>query len=107
MLAVLTCLAVAACGPLPADGIVAVTDDPRFFPAHMYVQPGGTIEWRNYSAAPHVIAATAVPPRGERFLSPPIRPGGFWRHTFLEPGTYRYACALMGGEELEGIIEVR
>lgn len=105
-------LVLASCGSPLVQGVVVITDDPRFFPAHLIVGPGETVEWRNESSATHVIAATEVPPGAHRpgahrFVSPPLQPGAPWRRSFLEPGIYRYACALHGADTLEGIIEVR
>lgn len=100
-------LALGSCAPPLVQGMVAITDDPRFFPSHLIVRPGDTVEWRNASAETHIIVATEVPPGAEPFLSPPLAPGAPWRHGFLEPGLYRYGCAIHGAESLSGIIEVR
>lgn len=100
-------LALGSCGAPLVQGMVAITDDPRFFPGHLIVGPGDTVEWRNSSSASHIIVATEVPPGAGRFVSPPLAPGAPWRHGFYEPGLYRYACALHGAGTLSGVIEVR
>lgn len=100
-------LLLGSCGAPSVQGIVAITDDPRFFPGHLIVKPGDMVEWRNASADTHIVVATEVPPGAMRFVSPPLAPGTPWRHGFYEPGIYRYACAIHGAETLSGIIEVR
>lgn len=86
----------------PATVIVRMTDGLRFKPTRVVVHAGDTIEWQNKSSMSHTVTADArraaegkeviLPPGAAPFDSGEIAAGGTYRHTFTEPGTYKYIC---------------
>jgi plastocyanin len=71
-----------------------------FEPATIRINAGETIEWRNKSFFSHTVtddppryaSATALPAGAAPFDSGRIASGQIYRHTFAEPGTYKYIC---------------
>lgn len=89
-------------GQAEADATVRMTNQLRFQPERITVQQGDTVEWRNPSDYVHTVTANSelaadaahvqLPQQAEPFHSGNIRPGGTFRHTFEQPGTYQYVC---------------
>ena len=77
-------------------------DDPMYQPSTIQIVSGQTIEWKNEGQVSHSVSddpagagdpIDAMRPLGARpFTSGNILPGGRFRHTFTEPGRYRYFC---------------
>lgn len=75
-----------------ADGEVRI-NQMRFEPAAVNVKAGETVTWRNDANMPHTVSA-----RGEGGpKSATLGSGQAFSHTFDEPGTYEYYCALHPG----------
>lgn len=55
--------------------------------ARIEVAAGTTVEWTNHDPLAHTVTAA-----DRSFDSGLIQPGGTWRHTFTQPGTYPFAC---------------
>ena len=76
--------------PLPSAPPGAITiADFAFRPGSVTVQPGTTLTWVNTGAAPHSVTS-----RAGLFDSGLIGSGGRYSHTFAQPGTYQYFCAI-------------
>ena len=60
-----------------------------FSPAHVEVVRGDTVRWLNGSGEAHDVQAA-----GGAFDSGPLAPGREYAHTFAEPATVPYFCAL-------------
>jgi plastocyanin len=58
-----------------------------FVPTRIEVSTGATLEWTNRDQLPHTVTAD-----DGSWDSGPIAPGGTWRHTFDQPGTYAFHC---------------
>jgi plastocyanin len=58
-----------------------------FAPQHLEVGASATVEWTNRDPLAHTITAD-----DGSWDSGPIAPGGTWRHTFDQPGTYSFHC---------------
>lgn len=77
-------------------------DEPMYQPSSIQIVSGQTVEWENEGLANHSVSddparardpVDAMRPPGVRpFSSGSILPGGRFRHTFSEPGSYRYFC---------------
>jgi plastocyanin len=77
-------------------------DEPMYRPNSIQIVTGQTIEWKNEGQVSHSVSddparatdpVDALRPPGVRpFSSGDIMPGGRFRHTFIEPGRYRYFC---------------
>jgi plastocyanin len=93
-LAVLTaaCAADAAGAPAepPVAGDAVTLRDNAFTPALLAVTPGTTVTWiwDDGSTQHNVVFDDAASD---------IQSEGTWTHTFTDPGTYDYVCALHGG----------
>jgi plastocyanin len=60
-----------------------------FQPATINIFTGTTVVWHNDSAAAHTVTSdTGLVDSGT------VAPGGTFRHTFNQPGTYSYHCAI-------------
>lgn len=70
----------------------------RFTPEHVMVPPGSSVLWVNDDTRTHNVVA-------DGFSSPDIPPGGHWRYSFDQPGSYAYECANHRG--MDGVITVR
>jgi len=93
------------------DALVMMTEQMRFTPAHLTVQVGDTVEWRNTSGMVHTVSAdpqlavqpnhVALPAGAMPFNSGALSPQGRFRYTFDIPGVYRYVCI---HHEIDGMI---
>jgi plastocyanin len=83
--------------------IVRMNDnDPMYQPSIVRINAGETVEWENDGQVSHSVTddparannpADALLPAGvQPFNSGSVMPGGRFRHTFSEPGRYRYFC---------------
>lgn len=62
----------------------------RFEPAVISIEAGETVTWRNGAGIPHTVSGRAASGPESGTLSS----GQVFSHTFDEPGTYEYYCAL-------------
>jgi plastocyanin len=91
-------------------------DEPIYQPSSVQIVSGQTIEWKNEGAGSYSVTddparasdpVDALRPRGvSPFSSGSIRPGGSFRHTFTEPGRYRYFSANNSGDRMVGEVIV-
>ena len=58
-----------------------------FAPARIEVTAGTTLVWTNRDQLAHTVTAD-----DGSWDSGPIAPGGTWRHSFAQPGTYSFHC---------------
>ena len=58
-----------------------------FAPPKLLVRAGTTVTWTNDDALPHTVTAT-----DRSWSSGDLQPGGTFRRTFADPGTYPYLC---------------
>jgi plastocyanin len=75
-------------------------EEPMYRPSSVRIVSGQTVEWKNQGRESHSVSddpnkawdpVDALRPPGVRpFSSGAILPGGRFRHTFTEPGRYRY-----------------
>jgi plastocyanin len=75
-------------------------DKPIYQPSSLEVVSGQTVEWKNDGQVSHSVSDDPAlawnpvdalrPPGVQPFNSGSIRPGAGYRHTFIEPGRYRY-----------------
>ncbi len=87
-----------------AGNIIAVemNDNLRFAPTEITIKAGDTVEWRNTGSIGHTATADPgrapgsknieLPAGAETFDSGWVKGGQMFRHTFSEPGVYRYIC---------------
>ncbi len=101
-----------------AGTIIAVemNDNLRFAPTEITIKAGDTVEWRNTGSIGHT--ATADPGRapGSKYIELPsvaetfdsgwVKGGQVFRHTFSEPGVYRYICLPHEGARMFGTVIV-
>lgn len=88
-----------AAGP-PEKGTVVLRDI-AFKPGKISVEVGDTVTWRfDDKGIPHDVTA-----EDDSFKSETMDAGTF-RHTFDEPGTYKYLCSLHP-VQMKGVVEVR
>lgn len=77
--------------PPPPQTVVTVTirpdeaGPPSFDPATISIARGSAVKWVNQDS----VARTLEADDGS-FTSPSISPGGFWLHTFSDPGKHSY-----------------
>jgi len=91
-------------------------DEPMYQPNSIHIVSGQTIEWRNEGQVSHSVSddpagaenpVDAMRPPGVRpFNSGSILPGERFRHTFAEPGRYRYFCLTHETERMVGEVIV-
>jgi len=104
--------------PLDSLKVVKMHDDePMYRPSSIQIVSGQTIEWKNegqlsYSVSDDPARAgdpvDALRPPGVRpFSSGSITPGGRFRHTFTEPGRYRYFCPTHEADRMVGEVIVQ
>ena len=62
----------------------------QFQPTTIKVKSGESVTWVNNSAMPHTVTGA----NGSGLASQTMGNGGAFEHTFTEPGTYSYVCAL-------------
>lgn len=58
-----------------------------FAPPNLLVRVGTTVTWTNDDALPHTVSAT-----DRSWSSGDLQPGGTFRRTFADPGTFPYVC---------------
>ena len=63
--------------------------DFSFQPDSITVAAGSTVVWTNEDSAPHTVTAD-----DGSFESPRMNSGGKFEHTFPQPGSYEYYCAI-------------
>jgi plastocyanin len=91
-------------------------DDPMYRPNSVEIQVGQTIEWQNDGQVSHSVTddptrankpGDALLPEGVKpFNSGNVMPGGRYRHTFTQPGRYRYFCLTHEGDKMVGEVIV-
>ncbi len=101
-----------------AGNIIAVemNDNLRFAPTEITIKVGDTVEWRNTGSIGHTVIADpgqapgskniALPAGAETFDSGWVTGGQSFRHTFSEPGVYRYICLPHEGARMLGTVIV-
>lgn len=100
----------------PAGNVAATVEmrEFRFHPETLRINAGDTVEWRNKSYFTHTVTADparnaediSLPPGAAPFESGRIPPGQVYRHTFTDPGTYRYICIPHGDLGMTGSVIV-
>lgn len=105
-------------GPDGTDVVVIeMTNQLTFSPAHVEVEVGQTIEWRNVSSIVHSATTTLgqavdpdhaqVPPGAERWDSGLLTFGQSYRRTLTVAGDYTYFCIPHEATGMIGTITVR
>jgi plastocyanin len=98
-----------------ASGEAVTIELVAFAPEELDVDAGATVTWTNEDPGAHTVTSGAVeqgtsgvtPSPDGRFDSGDIAgDGGSFEHTFDEPGTYEYFCALHPAT-MRGVINVR
>jgi len=92
-------------------------DELMYRPNSIQIVTGQTIEWKNEGLVSHSVSddparatdpVDALRPPGVRpFSSGDIMPGGRFRHTFTEPGRYRYFCPSDRADRMIGEVIVQ
>ncbi|HLG61750.1 MAG TPA: right-handed parallel beta-helix repeat-containing protein [Ktedonosporobacter sp.] len=107
LLTILLLAMLAACGgaggSAPSGPRVTMLDN-EFSPKQIHINAGDTITWMNNGQVAHTVTAD-----DHKFDSGNIDAGKTYSHTFTEPGTYAYYCALhgaAGGVGMAGVIIV-
>ena len=93
LLAVAVPLLVAASAA--AKAVNATIDKNGFSPAHVSLQTGDTITWRNKGDAKHRAVCSKCP-----FTSNVLHKGGSYSYVFLKPGTFVVKDPLNGGKTM-------
>jgi plastocyanin len=70
-------------------GVVILIDNFTFAPAVVTAQPGITVTWTNRDDIPHVVLMLS-----QKLRSKVMDTGESFSHTFTEPGSFDYFCAL-------------
>ena len=66
-----------------------------FYPAVIFINPGTTVTFTNMDTVPHLIASDTGAPAS--FKTDTIPPGGSYKITLTQSGTYSYHCTLTSG----------
>jgi plastocyanin len=74
--------------PKPKTATVKI-DQFAFEPASITVRSGTTVEWTNHDDIPHTVVDTK-----NGFRSQALDTDDVFRHTFQEPGDFRYFCSI-------------
>jgi plastocyanin len=92
-------------------------DEPMYQPSLIQIVSGQTVEWKNEGQVSHSVSDDPLraedpvdamrPPGARPFSSGSIMPGGRFRHTFTEPGRYRYFCRSHEGDRMVGEVMVQ
>ncbi len=82
---------------------MVVVQHMRFNPPTVTVSPGQTVVWKFDDL--HVAHDVVSQPGGP--LHSNLQQAGSYRHTFQEPGTYRYVCTLHLADGMIGDVIVR
>lgn len=77
--------------PKPATKTVD-TGDNFFKPKTLKITVGTTVRWKNKGRSLHNV----VPNKGKAFGTDRLSPGASYKHTFAEPGTFKYYCSFHG-----------
>ena len=77
--------------PAPVPRYQVVIDNFTFSPPSLTVPVGATVNWVNHDDVPHTATSTAKP---KLFDSGALDTDDRFAHTFTEPGTYPYYCAV-------------
>jgi plastocyanin len=72
----------------PTIAVVKI-DNFAFEPASITIAKGTTVEWTNSDDVPHTVVEKKV-----RFESRVLDTDDRYRHTFNEPGSFRYFCSI-------------
>jgi plastocyanin len=91
-------------------------DDPMYAPSTVRIVAGQSVEWQNNGQVSHSVTDDparankpddALLPTGVKpFNSGNVMPGGRFRHTFTQPGRYRYFCLTHEGDRMVGEVIV-
>lgn len=87
-----------------AASVSVTAENFRFVPAELTVTVGDTVVWR-FSGEPHTVTSGLPGAPDGRFDSGIVAAGGTYGYRFVEPGTYRYFCAVHP-EDMTGRIVV-
>lgn len=112
--ALLAALALGACGEQTSSHAVFINEGRRFSPATLTVRVGEPVIWHNRSPDRHYILVEAAPSGALARLSEDstvVRSGDIfhsqqWRHSFSQPGVYRFASALYEDDDMIGVVTV-
>jgi plastocyanin len=87
---------------VPPKIVKMYDDEPMYEPSSIRIVSGQAVEWKNEGEVRHSVSDDPAqasepidamgPPGARPFNSGDISPGGRFRHTFTEPGRYRYFC---------------
>lgn len=77
-------------GAQSGTGKSVAINNMQFQPATIKVKAGESVTWVNNSNMPHTVTGA----NGSAMASATMGNGGAFEHTFTEPGTYTYTCAL-------------
>ncbi len=98
-------------------GAVQISPDNRFQPQELTIRAGESVTWTNSSKDVHTVTCdrdrakmkddVSYPTGAKAFHSGDLQPGQTWRHTFKEPGVYRYVCVNHENEGMKGTILVK
>src|SRR5262249_23131467 len=91
-------------------------EEPNYLPKSIEIASGETVEWKKEGQTAYSVTNAparaddpldAVRPEGASpFSSGSILPGGRFRHTFTEPGRYRYFCPTREADKMIGEVIV-
>jgi plastocyanin len=100
----------------PVTVSVKMSDQLTFEPDHVTIHSGDTVEWKNTSVLVHTVTDViksagnrkdaAIPKGAAGFDSGDLAPGASYRHTFMQPGQYRYFCKPHEAAGMTGVITV-
>jgi plastocyanin len=103
-------------GPAPVQIVKMNDDDPMYRPTSIQITTGQTVEWENDGQVSHSVtddpgraqnlADVLLPAEVRPFNSGNVMPGGHFRHTFTQPGRYRYFCLTHEGDKMVGEVIV-
>jgi plastocyanin len=81
-------IGLSCCTDNPANATVKITNF-SFQPSSITIVAGTTVVWTNEDSAPHTITSD-----DGSFESGRMSRGSEFNHTFTQPGTYMYHCAI-------------
>jgi nitrite reductase (NO-forming) len=101
---------------MPAREVRIRDEEPNYLPKSIEIASGETVEWKNEGQTPYSVTndparaddpLDAMRPEGASpFSSGSILPGERFRHTFTEPGRYRYFCPTREADKMIGEVIV-
>jgi len=68
------------------------TGDNFYKPKTLTITAGSTVKWKNTGRSLHNVR----PNKGKAFGTDRLSPGSSYKHTFADPGTYKYYCSFHG-----------